>query len=82
MSAMKTTEDLKAGGYKTVIEIFVPDEVMSSKEAAIGFAFKTCDSDYRNVDEITDNAIKFNGDPWWYFSGRIPTDGNSRFVLE
>lgn len=82
LRAMKTTEDLKAGGYKTVVEVFVPEEVMGNKEAAIGVAFKTCDSDYRNVEEITDNTMKFNGDPWWYFSGHIPTDGNSRFVLK
>lgn len=82
LKSMKTTEDLEEGGYKTVAEIFIPDEVIDSDEAAIGFAFKTCDRNYGNASEITDNAMKFNSDPWWYFSGRFPTDMDSRFVLE
>ena len=60
----------------------MPDEVIGNKTAALGFAFKTCDQGYKSVTEITDNAMKFNGDPWWYFKGRVPNDLNSRFVLK
>ncbi|MBQ2887189.1 MAG: family 43 glycosylhydrolase [Alphaproteobacteria bacterium] len=82
MKAMKTTEDLKTGGYTTVIEAFIPNEVIQSNTAAIGFSFKTCDMSYGNANEITNNAMKFNGDPWWFFKGQFPTDMSSRFILE
>ena len=82
VKSMKTTEDLVTGTYTTVIEAFVPAEIVGSQSAAIGFAFKTCDRDYVNVSEITDPAILFRGDPWWFFSGRFPTDMNSRFILK
>ena len=82
VKSMKTTEDLITGSYTTVVEAFIPAEVIGQKAAAIGFAFKTCDRDYGNPSEITDSAIKFRGDPWWFFSGRFPTDMNSRFILK
>lgn len=82
LKAMKTTEDKTTGAYTTVVEIFVPDEVIGNKTAALGFAFKTCDQGYKSVNEITDNAMKFNGDPWWYFKGHVPNDLNSRFILK
>ena len=79
---MKTTEDLVAGTYKTVIEVFIPAEVVGKQTAAIGFAFKTCDKDYANPSQITNSLMKFRGDPWWFFRGRFPTDMNSRFILK
>ena len=79
---MKTTEDLVVGGYKTVIEAFIPDEVVNSQNAAVGFAFKTCDQDYTNVNEISEPKMLFNDDPWWYFSERFPTNLDTRFILE
>ena len=79
---MKTTEDLVAGTYTTVIEAFIPAEVIGNQSAAVGFAFKTCDRDYTNVSEITDPAIMFRGDPWWFFEGRFPTDMAKRFILK
>ena len=79
---MKTTEDKTTEAYTTVVEIFVPDEVIGNKTAALGFAFKTCDQGYTSANEIKDNAMKFNGDPWWCFKGRLPKDLNSRFILE
>lgn len=82
LKSMRTTEDLTAGGYKTVIEAFVPDEVIQGEPAALGFAFKTCDQDYANANEISDPVMKFNDDPWWYFGGHFPTDLNTRFILK
>ncbi|MBQ8802764.1 MAG: family 43 glycosylhydrolase [Tyzzerella sp.] len=82
LKAMKTTEDMTTGVYTTVIEAFVPDEVINSDTVNVGLAFKTCDKDYTDVGEITDNAMKFHGDPWWYLSGHFPTDLNKRFILE
>ena len=82
VKSMKTTEDLSSGVYTTVIEAFIPAEVVGSGAAAMGFAFKTCDRDYTDVGQITDTAMKFRGDPWWFFSGRFPTDMNSRFILK
>lgn len=82
VKAMKTTEDLVAGTYTTVIEAFIPAEVIGNQAAAVGFAFKTCDRDYANVSEITDSAILFRGDPWWFFEGRFPTDMAKRFILK
>ena len=79
---MKTTEDLSAGGYKTVIEAFIPNEVIQGNEAALGFAFKTCDQDYGNINEITEKTVLFNNDPWWFFTGHFPTDLNTRFILK
>ncbi len=81
VKSMKTTEDLVTGIYTTVIEAFVPAEVIGKQPAAVGFAFKTCDRDYANVSEITEEAMKFRGDPWWYFADRFPTDMAKRFVL-
>ena len=82
VKSMKTTEDLVAGTYKTVIEVFIPAEVVGKQTAAIGFAFKTCDKDYANPSQITNFLMKFRGDPWWFFRGRFPTDMNSRFILK
>lgn len=82
VGSMKTTEDMSTGIYTTVIEAFIPAEVIGTKAAAVGFAFKTCDRDYANVQEITDVAMKFRGDPWWFFSDRFPTDMNTRFIIE
>lgn len=82
LKSMKTTEDMTTGVYTTIIEAFIPDEVINSNTVNVGFAFKTCDKDYASVGEITDNAMKFNGDPWWYLSGRFPTDIDKRFILE
>lgn len=82
LKAMKTTEDLSAGGYKTVIEAFIPDEVIQGNEAALGFAFKTCDQDYGNINEMTEKTVLFNNDPWWFFTGHFPTDLNTRFILK
>jgi hypothetical protein len=82
VGTMKTTEDMSTGIYTTVIEAFIPAEVIGTKAAAVGFAFKTCDRDYANVQEITDVAMKFRGDPWWFFTDRFPTDMNTRFIIE
>lgn len=82
VKSMKTTEDLVTGTYTTVIEVFIPSEIIGSQTAAVGFAFKTCDRDYTNASEITDPAKLFHGDPWWFFSGHFPTDMNSRFILK
>ena len=82
LKAMKTTEDMKSGIYKTIIEVFIPAEVTGKDAAAIGFAFKTCDKDYANNSEVLDANMKFNGDPWWYFTNRFPTDMDSRFILK
>lgn len=81
VKSMKTTEDLITGSYTTVVEAFIPAEVVGEGDAAIGFAFKTCDRDYKDVSEITDPNMKFRGDPWWFFNGRFPTDMNTRFIL-
>ena len=82
VKAMKTTEDLVTGKYRTVIEVFIPDEIVGQDAAAIGFAFKTCDKDYTDPSQITDPTMKFRSDPWWYFQGRFPTDMENRFVLK
>ena len=82
VKAMKTTENLVTGVYTTVIEVFVPAEIVGTKTATVGFAFKTCDRDYANASQITDPAMKFRGDPWWFFNGRFPTDMNNRFTLD
>lgn len=82
VKSMKTTEDLVTGIYSTVIEIFVPAEIVGTESAKVGFAFKTCDRDYAKASEITDSTMKFRGDPWWYFAGRFPTDMAKRFVLQ
>ena len=82
VKAIKTTEDLVAGTYTTVVEAFIPAEIIGDQVAAMGFAFKTCDRDYANVSEITDSAILFRGDPWWFFEGRFPTDMAKRFILK
>ena len=82
VKSMKTTEDLVTGTYTTVIEVFIPAEIVGSQEASVGFAFKTCDQSYINVSEITDSAMLFRGDPWWFFDGRFPTDMNKRFILK
>ena len=79
---MVTTEDLVSGSYTTVVEAFIPAEVIGDGDAAIGFAFKTCDQDYANVAEVTDSGMKFRGDPWWFFNGRFPTDMAKRFILK
>lgn len=77
---LKTTEDLVAGTYTTVAEVFVPAEVIGEGKANMGFAFKTCDLDYKEISEVTDPAMKFRGDPWWFFEGRFPTDTAKRFT--
>ena len=82
VKSMKTTEDLVTGTYTTVIEAFVPAEIVGSQSAAIGFAFKTCDQDYTIASQISDPAMKFRGDPWWFFENRFPTDMTQRFILE
>ena len=82
VKSMKTTEDLVTGSYTTVVEAYIPAEVIGEGDAAIGFAFKTCDRDYSDVSEITDPRMKFRGDPWWFFNGHFPTDMNSRFILK
>ena len=82
VKAMKTTEDLVTGKYRTVIEVFIPDEIVGQDAAAIGFAFKTCDKDYTDPSQITDPTMTFRSDPWWCFQGRFPTDMENRFVLK
>ena len=79
---MKTTEDLTTGSYTTVIEAFIPAEVVGEGNAAVGFAFKTCDQDYANASQVTESIMKFRGDPWWFFAGRFPTDPAARFILK
>ena len=73
---------MKSGIYKTVIEVFIPAEIAGKDVAAMGFAFKTCDKDYGNNPEVLEDNMKFNGDPWWYFTDRFPTDMDSRFILK
>ena len=82
VKSMVTTEDLVTGTFTTVMEAFVPREVIGSGDAAVGFAFKTCDKDYSNPSQITDPKMKFRGDPWWYFKGHFPTDMAQRFILK
>ena len=82
VKSMATTEDLVTGTFTTVTEVFVPREVIGSGDAAVGFAFKTCDKDYSNPSQITDPKMKFRGDPWWYFKGHFPTDMAQRFILK
>ena len=82
VKAMKTTEDLTTGTYVTVAEVFVPAQVLGQKTLSLGVAFKTCDKDYRDIAEIKDNAMKFRGDPWWFFAGRFPLNMAERFILE
>ncbi len=82
VKTMKTTEDLVTGSYTTVVEAFIPAEIVGDGDAAIGFAFKTCDQDYAKVSEVTDPGMKFRGDPWWFFEGRFPTDMATRFILK
>lgn len=82
LKKMKTTEDMSAGTYTTIIEIFIPSEIVGDGETSLGFAFKTCDEDYGSAEQVADNNKKFNGDPWWYFAGYFPTDENSRFILK
>ena len=82
VNSMKTTEDLVNGGYRTIMEVFVPDEVLSGEEDTLNVAFKTCDKEYKNISEITDNTMKFNNDPWWYFKGYVPTNQNNKFVIK
>lgn len=82
VKSMKTTEDLVNGGYRTIMEVFVPDEVISGEEDTLNAAFKTCDKEYKNISEITDNAMKFRNDPWWYFKGHVPTNQNSSFIIK
>lgn len=82
VKTMKTTEDLVTGSFTTVVEAFIPAEIVGDGDAAIGFAFKTCDQDYTNASEITEPAILFRGDPWWFFEDRFPTDMAKRFILK
>ena len=82
VKAMKTTEDLPSGTYTTVLEAFIPDEVIGQQQAAVGFAFKTCDTDYSSPAAVTDSGMKFRGDPWWFFRGRFPTDLENRFLIQ
>lgn len=82
VKAMKTTEDMTSGIYTTIIEAFIPAEVAGKDAAAMGFAFKTCDKEYANNPEVLEDDMKFNGDPWWYFTNRFPTDMDSRFILK
>lgn len=82
VKSMVTTEDLIAGTFTTVLEAFVPREVIGSGDAPVGFAFKTCDRDYQNPSQITDPKMKFRGDPWWYIKGHFPTDMAQRFMLK
>ena len=82
VKAMKTTEDLSSGTYTTVLEAFIPDEVIGQQQAAVGFAFKTCDTDYSSPAAVTDSGMKFRGDPWWFFRGRFPTDLENRFLIQ
>ncbi len=81
VKTLKTTEDLVSGTYTTVAEVFVPAEVIGDGKAAMGFAFKTCDQEYKEISEVTDPAMKFRGDPWWFFDGRFPLDMAKRFTL-
>ena len=64
------------------MEVFVPDEVLSGEEDTLNVAFKTCDKEYKNISVITDNTMKFNNDPWWYFKGYVPTNQNNKFVIK
>ena len=82
VKSMVTTEDLVTGTFTTVTEVFVPREVIGSGDAAVGFAFKTCDKDYSDPSQITDPKMKFRGDPWWCFKGHFPTDMAQRFILK
>lgn len=81
VKSMKTTEDLVTGTYLTVAEIFVPAQIVGD-QAAVGFAFKTCDQAYVHISEITDPSMLFRGDPWWFFADRFPTDMAKRFHLK
>lgn len=82
VKAMKTTEDMATGNFTTVVEAFIPAEVTGSGDAALGFAFKTCDQAYSKPSQITDQKMKFRGDPWWFFAGRFPTNMAKRFILK
>ena len=82
LKAMKTNEDMTSGIYTTILEAFIPNECLRGGTANIGFAFKTCDKAYADPSEIIDNNMKFNNDPWWYFTGHFPTDINSRFKID
>ncbi len=80
VKAMKTTEE--SGGYKTIIEIFVPQEICGEGSVSLGTAFKTCDIAYSDINDITDDGMKFMDDPWWYLTGHFPTDLQSRFIIK
>ncbi|MBQ6831912.1 MAG: family 43 glycosylhydrolase [Oscillospiraceae bacterium] len=82
VKTMKTTEDLTTGSYTTVVEAFIPAEIVGAGDAAVGFAFKTCDQDYATASQVTEAIMKFRGDPWWFFAGRFPTDLAARFILK
>lgn len=81
LKSMKTNEDMINGTYTTIFEGFIPKDCLMDKPYNIGFAFKTCDKDYENPDEIKDNDMKFNNDPWWFFSGHFPTDISKRWTI-
>lgn len=82
VKSMKTTEDMVAGTYVTVVEAFVPAEVIGEGQASLGVAFKTCDRDYGDIGEIKENSMKFRGDPWWFFQGHFPVNMAERFILK
>ena len=82
VKAMKTTEDMTTGIYTTVLEVFIPTEVIGEEALSAGFAFKTCDEDYSDPSQITEPAMKFRGDPWWFFQGHFPTDMAERFEIQ